>query len=80
LKAPVVVSVEEIAVKLLADVMHLWIDDYIGKSSNSMAPASIAEDKFQEIEQFLFAHGITVDYCGAFAHPYPLPVEGGTAK
>lgn len=52
------------AVKLLADVMHLWVDGYIAKSPSSAAPVSISETKFEEIEKFLSSQGISVDYHG----------------
>lgn len=71
--SPVVVPEIEPAVKLLADVLHLWIDGYITKSSNSAAPLSISSDVFDSIERFLIANRITVDYCGWSAQPAPLP-------
>jgi hypothetical protein len=54
----------EPAIKLLADVRHLWVDGYISKAPNSAAPDAISKAKFDEIECFLAARGISVDYCG----------------
>lgn len=54
----------EPALELLAKVIHLWLDGYISKNPDSMAPSSISNDTFDEIERFLSTRGISVDYCG----------------
>jgi predicted RNA-binding Zn-ribbon protein involved in translation (DUF1610 family) len=61
---PVVVSEIEPAVKLLADVMFLWVDGYISKNPNSLAEASLSSRTFDEIDKFLETKRISVDYCG----------------
>lgn len=50
--------------RLLAEVMHLWVDGYISKSPDSCADASISSNVFEKISQFLEAAGIEVDYSG----------------
>lgn len=52
------------AIRLLADVMHLWTDGYISKNPSSMAPDSISNASFEAIASLLKTHEITVDYCG----------------
>jgi len=59
------------ATKLLADVMHLWIDGYISKAPESAAEDAISSGKFNEVEQFLATKGISVDYCGWSVEPAP---------
>lgn len=66
------------AVKLLADVMHLWVDGYICKAPNSLAPSSIASHVFNEIESLLATHRITVDYSGWAMEPKPAPRDEQT--
>ncbi len=61
-----------LAVKLLADVMHLWVDGYISKAPNSAAPESVANDKFAEVQRLLATRSISVDYCGWAAQPSPV--------
>jgi hypothetical protein len=72
--APVVVPEIEPAVKLLADVLHLWIDGYISKAPNSMAPDSVSLYTFNEIEKFLDTKRISVDYCGWSLNDEPKEV------
>lgn len=55
---------ESAALKLLGDVMHLWVDGYISKIPRSAAPSEISQNVFNEIEALLGKHGIIVDYCG----------------
>lgn len=50
--------------ELLGNVMHLWLDSYIVKNPTSHAPASISTKVFDEIEEWLIANSIEVDYCG----------------
>ena len=50
--------------ELLGNVMHLWIDSYIVKNPTSQAPASISDKVFDDIEEWLIANNIEVDYCG----------------
>jgi hypothetical protein len=63
------------AVKLLADVMHLWVDGYISKAPNSMADDSVSRNTFNEIERFLATKGISVDYCGWEIRHDWLPID-----
>lgn len=57
-------GIPEEPLRLLADVMHLWVDGYIAKNPNSQASDSISGDKFEAVEKLLSSHGISVDYCG----------------
>jgi len=62
-------------VKLLADVMHLWVDGYISKNPNSHADDSISGGVFDKVESLLTAKGIEVDYCGWHHTPTPKPSQ-----
>lgn len=57
-------SQPSLAITLLADVMHLWIDGYISKSPDSCAPESVSSELFNKIEEFLATQNISVDYMG----------------
>lgn len=66
-------------VRLLAEVMHLWIDGYISKAQDSCADDSISSGIFERIQRFLAAEGIEVDYCGWHRIAPPMNPESRKA-
>lgn len=53
-----------VAEDILADIVHLWIDQYIAKNSASRADESISQHTFERAQSILHKAGVIVGYGG----------------